>query len=238
MHEATGLEQKYHDLAKAQEYAHMSWPQFDENDVSEPFYRRVADMLRTASGLVETADPLVVSIGFGAGRELYELRSALPEATILGIEDSREMIEVARTLLGEVKIGTEFGTDKEYTPTPGGLYLSQGSADKLPVADSCANFISMVNVIDRVISPRDVIAEFIRIAAPGCIVVLVSADDYGESPTSYGDLTKDEVLSTFLYNGFSIIDREEFELNKLLADTGDTVLFDEWGVTLRKDSPE
>jgi ubiquinone/menaquinone biosynthesis C-methylase UbiE len=133
-------------------------PTYDRSPLQRIFFDRVHD--RVVAAIVRqvrgVAAPVVVDVGCGTGRLLLRLRAALPSATLVGIDPSAAMIDVARG-----KDGLR------------GVRLEVGSSESLPLdsasADVVVSTVSFHHWSDQAGGLRDVA----RVLRPGGHVLLV-----------------------------------------------------------------
>ena len=147
----------------------------------EPLYRAVSSLAAEALARVRAGSggaPVVVDAGCGVGRTLRDLATLGPEATIVGLDGSLAMLELARRVVtSEAPIEVDlaaygFGTLRiPPRPSPG-VHLFRADIERLPVADACADLVLSVNTIDRLPhGPQKTLAEAHRILRPGGTLV-------------------------------------------------------------------
>ena len=133
-------------------------PTYDRSPLQRIFFDRVHDRVVAAIlPLVRgVAEPVVVDVGCGTGQLLLRLRAALPAASLIGVDPSAKMIEVARAKSGL-----------------NGVRLEVGSAESLPLdpasCDVVVTTVSFHHWSDQAGGLRDVA----RVLRPGGHVLLV-----------------------------------------------------------------
>lgn len=211
---------KYRSLAKAYEYASMCWPGFGTTNVSEPFYRHIADLIREVLHLIDTPRPQCVEFGYGAGRHLYELQKSFSHGSILGVESSYSMMDVAIRML-------------RHRVPEHRIAFAVGDIQATCIRDVSADFVLAVNVLDRVPNTAAALSEIVRIVKPDGIILCASAFDYlGYTPPEQR-LAPDHVEDTLAGSGCRILSRENTVLRK---DCGDGTIreFEEVIFVIRK----
>jgi ubiquinone/menaquinone biosynthesis C-methylase UbiE len=120
-------------------------PTYDRSVLQRLFFDRVhARVVDAVVPLVRgVAAPVVVDVGCGTGRLLGRLRVALPDASLVGVDVSEGMIDVARG-----------------KPELHGVRLEVGSSESLPLEDaSCDVVVSTISFhhwADQAAGLRDV----------------------------------------------------------------------------------
>ena len=172
------------------------------------------------------------SIGFGAGRELYDLNSIFPDSAIIGIEASEQMIKMSQAMLSNVK--TQSRRIKSFqSKSLTRISLLFGDAQNLPVPSGSLDFVVCVNVIDRVSSCAKVLDELMRVVTSEGFILLVSADDYANSPAPLHEhLSYKQIREKLVYNDFKCIIEEQFSLGKEV--NGTLSRFDEWAIIMQR----
>jgi ubiquinone/menaquinone biosynthesis C-methylase UbiE len=114
--------------------------------------RQWQDLLSTHVG--GTTISLVVDLGCGTGR-FSELLAAHFGAQVIGIDPSQKMLDRARQKL-----------------TNSGIVFQQSSAEALPLADGCVDFVFMSQVYHHLVRPIDVAWECWRVLREGGYICL------------------------------------------------------------------
>jgi SAM-dependent methyltransferase len=123
-------------------------------------WTRRAMLARLAGGL--PASPTIADIGCSTGYLLADLRSRLPDATLIGVD-----------LVAS-------GLRKAHTHVPDAL-LVHADACSLPLKDSSMDGVVSANLLEHVPDDRRALAEIFRILRPGgraVVVVPVSPGNY------------------------------------------------------------
>ncbi len=186
----------------------------------EPLYRAVSSLageaLAGSAGERRGSRPLgaravVVDAGCGVGRTLRSLATLAPEATILGLDGSLAMLELARTVVSseepiEVDLaGYGFGTLR-IPPRPyPNAHLFRADIERFPVADGCADMVLSVNTIDRLAhGPERTLAEAHRVLRPGGTLVFTDPLNW-TTPEAWSRYPDAQALLAFIESlGFEI----------------------------------
>jgi ubiquinone/menaquinone biosynthesis C-methylase UbiE len=94
----------------------------------------------------------IVDVGCGTGRSLEWFARRLPSASLIGIDPSDRMLEIARKKVPDAK-------------------FLKGSGEKLPLADESADVVVASGIMHHVDHPQVVIGELFRVAK---LAVLIS----------------------------------------------------------------
>jgi SAM-dependent methyltransferase len=197
---------RYESKAKALEYAEMSWDHIGRPSSATPFYDYMADLCAKESSNLPNSYPLIIEVGFGAGRLLHALRRSRADATVLGVEQSSEMIDIGRHI-----------TDR-YDSKPD-THLIRGDAASLPL-EVQADLVVTVNVLDRVSSPFACCQQLAAISAPSAVLVVATAFDYDPSITPKNEqLSPSGIISVLLEAGCILSSRRTLQLVKHTDET-------------------
>lgn len=166
------------------------------------------DLARIVANAVPAGCKSAVDLGCGTGEVLQQLISR--SETVIGVDGSAKMLEVARTRLADVK-------------DPLRLSLRIGELHHLPLADREVDFVSINLVLHHLHAPESVFPEIARIMAPGATLFIsdfIRHDD--ESMRSqYGDhwlgLNPDEICSALRNNNFVVESRQLQPVGKHLT---------------------
>ncbi len=138
--------------AAAQEWAHIRSLQYSEDAVE--------------SALLAQADGrgfnLHVDVGTGTGRMLELFNEQAREG--MGVDLSRDMLNVARAKLSEAGLTTRF--------------VRQADASALPVEDGAADLITVHQVLHYLQEPKVALDECVRVLAPGGLLLVVDFDEH------------------------------------------------------------
>jgi ubiquinone/menaquinone biosynthesis C-methylase UbiE len=143
------------------------------NGSADPMRRRVIrPLLDGLRGFADRAPAgiRVLDVATGTGRALRQLRGALPEAQLMGLDLSTAYLRQANRWLAQV---------------PGELpQLVQGNAECMPFADSCVQGITCVFLLHEMpgAARQNVIAECFRLLEPGGVLVLADSIQLADSP--------------------------------------------------------
>ena len=215
--EIVNLENKYFSPEKALEYAKMSWPQWPENKVSEPFYSSLAKEVSRLTTKIQSSNPLCLEFGFGAGRMIWEISRILPSATIIGVEMSPSMIAVANDLLKGIAVT-----------------LIKGNAEKSGIKNEASDLTISVNVLDRVRNTTKAVKELARVTKKDGFILIANAFDYELQFTPIEEhLTPKTTLDLLKKSGCEIVEDKNAELAKILP-SGEVKKYDEHILILRK----
>jgi ubiquinone/menaquinone biosynthesis C-methylase UbiE len=110
--------------------------------------------------------PLLLEIGFGAGRFLHEMREANSRAAVLGVEESDAMAEMARSIFAKV---SPHNAER--------VLLRSGDVQCISFLQP-ADFVLCVNVLDRVEKTSSAIASLSRATQDTGALLIVTALDY------------------------------------------------------------
>jgi ubiquinone/menaquinone biosynthesis C-methylase UbiE len=143
------------------------------NGTADPMRRRILRPL--LQGLNDFADRppgslRVLDAATGTGRTLRQLRGALPQAQLVGLDLSSAYLRQANRWLSQL---------------PGELpQLVQGNAETMPFADGCFQAVSCVFLLHELPAEarQNVIAELFRLLEPGGVLVLADSIQLQDSP--------------------------------------------------------
>jgi ubiquinone/menaquinone biosynthesis C-methylase UbiE len=143
------------------------------NGTADPMRRRVLRPL--LDGLATFADRpraglRVLDLACGTGRTLRQLRGAMPEAQLIGLDLSGAYLRQANRWLSQL---------------PGELpQLVQGNAEALPFADGSIQAITCVFLLHELppAARVNVLAEAYRVLEPGGVLVLADSVQLADSP--------------------------------------------------------
>ena len=143
------------------------------NGTADPMRRRILGPLRAGLEVFAGRPPgslRVLDVATGTGRTLRQLRGALPQAQLVGLDLSSSYLRQANRWLSQL---------------PGELpQLVQGNAEAMPFADGCFQGISCVFLLHELPSDArgNVIAELFRLLEPGGVLVLADSVQLHDSP--------------------------------------------------------
>ena len=105
------------------------------------------------------AGEVAVDVACGTGALTRELEAAAPEATVLGLDFSQEMLKRARSTGGA-------GSAPPDPPQPN-LRLAAGDALQLPLADASVDVVTIAFGLRNLPEPGQGLLEFRRVLRPG-----------------------------------------------------------------------
>ena len=143
------------------------------NGTADPMRRRILRPLRR--GLEAFANRpasalRVLDVAAGTGRTLRQLRGALPQAQLVGLDLSSAYLRQANRWLSQL---------------PGELpQLVQGNAEAMPFADGCFQAVTCVFLFHELPAEarQNVICEAFRLLEPGGVLVLADSVQLQDSP--------------------------------------------------------
>jgi ubiquinone/menaquinone biosynthesis C-methylase UbiE len=143
------------------------------NGTADPMRRRIIKPLRQAlqTFAERPASAIrVLDVATGTGRTLRQLRGALPQAQLVGLDLSRAYLRQANRWLSQL---------------PGELpQLVQGNAEAMPFADGCFQAISCVFLLHELPAQarQHMIDEAFRLLEPGGVLLLADSVQLEDSP--------------------------------------------------------
>jgi ubiquinone/menaquinone biosynthesis C-methylase UbiE/predicted DNA-binding transcriptional regulator len=138
--------------AAAQEWAHIRSLQYSEDAVE-------GALLAIVEGRTFARH---VDVGTGTGRMLEIFSGQAREG--MGVDLSRDMLNVARAKLSEAGLTTRF--------------VRQADASALPLEDGAADLVTLHQVLHYLEDPRIALAECARVLAPGGLLLVVDFDEH------------------------------------------------------------
>ena len=157
------------------------------------------------AGFPITADDVVVDVGCGDGSNLAF--AARQGARVVAVDIDADAIEAARGILAE------FPTAQFHVAT----------AEEIPVGDGEATRIICTEVLEHVDDPAVVVAELVRIGAPGALYLItcpdplheemqshVAPDSYFEKPNHIRRIARDELVGLLRDGGLEVISQETY----------------------------
>jgi ubiquinone/menaquinone biosynthesis C-methylase UbiE len=125
---------------------------YDAMDHGEVNRRFVADFLQLNPKL-----DCVLDVGTGTALIPLLLCQEAPEAQVVALDYARAMLELAREHIREAGLGRR-------------LVLQRADAKRLPYADGSFSAVISNSIIHHIPQPRHVLAEMLRVLAPGGIL--------------------------------------------------------------------
>ncbi len=138
--------------AAAQEWAHIRSLQYSENAVESALLA-----LTEAREFARHVD-----VGTGTGRMLELFSDQAREG--MGVDLSRDMLNVARAKLAEAGLASRF--------------VRQADASALPVEDGAADLVTVHQVLHYLDDPKVALKECVRVLAPGGLLLVVDFDEH------------------------------------------------------------
>ena len=138
--------------AAAQEWAHIRSLQYSEEAVE------AALLALTEARAFERH----VDVGTGTGRMLEIFSDQAEEG--MGVDLSRDMLNVARAKLSEAGLATRF--------------VRQADASALPLDDGAADLVTVHQVLHYLEDPKAGLEECVRVLAPGGLLLVVDFDEH------------------------------------------------------------
>ena len=143
------------------------------NGTADPMRRRILRPLRAGLEAFAGRPPgslRVLNVATGTGRTLRQLRGALPQAQLVGLDLSSSYLRQANRWLSQL-----------HGELP---QLVQGNAEAMPFADGCFQAISCVFLLHELPSEAraNVISELFRLLEPGGVLVLTDSVQVHDSP--------------------------------------------------------
>jgi SAM-dependent methyltransferase len=149
----------------------------------------------------------ILALGCGTGIEVRALRRLTePGTTIVGVDHSRELIEVARRLTAQ-----EGASDK--------VTYATADAHDLPYADGEFDIVTMHTLISHVDDPVQVLREARRVVRPGGTIAIFDGD-YASLTFGYPDHAVATAVEAKLIQLIVANPRIMRDLPRLLGDTG------------------
>lgn len=154
---------------------------------TEVFYRTILDI----SEPYLEKHHLVLDLGCALGRLSAEYAKRVKHA--VGLDNSETMVKTAQQIITSEKtnridipvrtVGNDFVD--AYTAGWGiaNCDFLVGNAESIPFVDLLFDFVACVNLLDRTLTPRKVIAEIFRILKPGGFLLITSPYDWRKDYT-------------------------------------------------------
>lgn len=107
---------------------------------------------------IEKEDPVILDVGSGSGIMLKRLNHFMPNATVIGIDSSKEMSSIAYKIVDE--------------PNVAHIHLILGFANNVPLKNGCVDAVVSRFSLSYWSKPVQSIAEISRVLKPGGYFVL------------------------------------------------------------------
>ena len=147
----TAQQEPWHEEGRAQRYAR--WTRISSWMVYAPFARKIAACMAPSPG-----EATIVDLGTGPGLLPVELRKLWPQARIIGVDPSAEMINIAR------KNADEAGVSNFETRV--------GIAEEIPIESNSVDLVVTQSSLHEWDNPQKGLAEIFRVLKPGGSLIL------------------------------------------------------------------
>ena len=144
-------QEPWHDEGRAQRYAR--WMRISSRAVYAPFAREIVECLAPLPG-----EATIVDLGTGPGLLSIELHKLWPQAKIIGVDSSDEMLKIAR------KHGNEAGMSDFET--------RWGKAEEIPIESNSVDLVVSQSSFHEWENPRKGLSEILRVLKPGGTLTL------------------------------------------------------------------
>jgi len=144
-------EQQEWDKERAEQ--HARWAKMASRLTYAPFARRIVRSIASPEG-----DSTLVDLGTGPGILSIELHRLLPQAKIIGVDLSSDMLEIAR------RNADEAGMSNYETRL--------GRAEEIPIESDCVNLVVTQSSFHEWEDQRKGLSEIFRILKPGGSLIL------------------------------------------------------------------
>ncbi|MFX1297705.1 MAG: class I SAM-dependent methyltransferase [Promethearchaeota archaeon] len=121
----------------------------------KPFAKQVVDSINY---LLLEGNPKILDIGCGPGLLLFEIKKIIPNVKLIGIDSSKQMLEIAREKAEQNKIE--------------GLDLKKGFAEDIPLPNEDVEVVVCLNCLHDFKDARKAIEQVYRILREGGIFIL------------------------------------------------------------------
>lgn len=121
--------------------------------VYAPFARKIAECLAPLPG-----EATIVDLGTGPGLLPIELHKLWPQAKIIGVDPSAEMLNIAK------KNADEAGVSSFETRV--------GTAEEIPIGSNCVDLVVSQSSFHEWENPQKGLAEIFRVLKPGGCLIL------------------------------------------------------------------
>jgi len=147
----TTQKESWHNEGRTQRYA--LWSKISSRMVYAPFARKIVESLAPWQG-----KPTIVDLGTGPGLLPIELNKLLPEARIIGVDASAEMLKIAGKNADEAGI-SDFET-------------RMGTAEEIPIESNSVDLVVTQSSFHEWENPRKGLSEVFRVLKPGGSLIL------------------------------------------------------------------
>jgi len=147
----TAQQERWRDKGRAQRYA--GWTRISSGMVYAPFARKIVERLAPLE-----SDATIVDLGVGPGLLSIELHKLWPQAKIIGVDPSDEMLNIAR------KNADEAGVSNFETRL--------GKAEEMPIESNSVDLVVSQSSLHEWENPQKGISEVFRVLKPGGSLIL------------------------------------------------------------------
>lgn len=170
---------KYENVAENIDfYTWLAYSNLDTQIDSKPIYSRISTIV--TQHLKSASDAIVLDVGCGVGRTLYDLSNKFESNQFVGIDYSLNMLKrVKQILLSNKELQLDLSTSglppfKLEVKSQSNLHLLQASVMELPIKPNSADVVINTFLIDRVPDVRLAIEQMITVLKPRGLFVLSS----------------------------------------------------------------
>jgi ubiquinone/menaquinone biosynthesis C-methylase UbiE len=147
----TAQQEPWHDEGRAQRYAR--WTSISSRMVYAPFARKIVARLAPLE-----RGPTMVDLGTGPGLLPIELNKLWPQAKIIGVDPSAEMLKIAR------KNADEAGMSN--------FEMRLGRAEEIPIESNSVGLVVSQSSLHEWENPQKGLSEIFRVLKPGGRLIL------------------------------------------------------------------
>jgi len=147
----TAQQEPWHEEGRAQRYAR--WRRISSWMVYAPFARKIVECLAPLPG-----DATIVDLGTGPGLFPIELSKLWPQAKIIGVDPSSEMLNIARNNADEAGVSS-FDT-------------KVGTAEEIPIESNSVDLVVTQSSLHEWENPQKGLSEIFRVLKPGGSLIL------------------------------------------------------------------
>lgn len=105
---------------------------------------------------VESGPLRLLDIGTGGGNSVFALREMLPNASVLGVDISRPLLEICSRL-----------ADERYAAQPGDMTLLCADLYDLDVVPEAVDFVTGIAILHHMLDPGAIVAKMLTALKPG-----------------------------------------------------------------------
>lgn len=192
-------------VAEPEEVVDMRPPVAIRDAMISGWFRNDSDEL--FRGFPVSADDVVVDVGCGDGSNLNFC--ATRGAHVIAVDIDADALEQARVRLSE-------------SPARA-VEVHEAPAESIPLADGAATRVICTEVLEHVDDPQVVVAELVRVAAPGALFLITCPDplheemqshvappSYFEKPNHIRRIERAELVTWFSDAGLEVIEQDTY----------------------------